>query len=61
LSGEDIRYGWGFGGQMLYVVPGLDMSVVMTSDTQPSGGASGHRDALHQLLGDIIEAVRSDS
>ena len=46
---------------MLYVVPGLDMSVVMTSNTRPSGGASGHRDALHQLLGDIIEAVRSDS
>ena len=61
LGGEDIRYGWGFGGQMLYVVPGLDMSVVMTSNTRPSGGASGHRDALHQLLGDIIEAVRSDS
>ncbi|MCH2342690.1 serine hydrolase domain-containing protein [Pseudomonas sp. NPDC047963] len=61
LAGEDIRYAWGFGGQMLYVVPRLDMSVVMTSDTQPSGGASGHRDALHQLLGDIIEALRSDS
>ncbi|MFL9813608.1 serine hydrolase [Stutzerimonas sp. VN223-3] len=59
LDGEDVRYGWGYGGQMVYVVPGLDMTVVMTSNTQqPSGGALGHRDALHQLLGEIIEAVR---
>lgn len=58
LSGQPVRYGWGYGGQMVYVVPGLDMTVVMTSDTrQPSGGAMGHRDALHQLLGQIIEAV----
>ncbi|WP_245962045.1 hypothetical protein [Stutzerimonas urumqiensis] len=37
------------------------MTVVMTSDPQqPSGGVSGHRDALHRLLGDIITAVRAD-
>ncbi len=54
-----MRYGWGYGGQMVYVVPGLDMTVVMTSNTlQPSSGAMGHRDALHRLLGEIIGAVR---
>lgn len=59
LGGEAVRYGWGYGGQMVYVVPGLDMTVVMTSNTQqPSGGALGHRDALHRLLGQIIDAVR---
>lgn len=58
LAGEDVRYGWGYGGQMVYVVPGLEMTVVMTSSTQqPSGGAMGHRDALHRLLGDIIGAL----
>ena len=58
LAGEDVRYGWGYGGQMVYVVPGLEMTVVMTSSTQqPSGGAMGHRDALHRLLGDIIDAL----
>lgn len=61
LQGQPVRYGWGYGGQMVYVLPGLDMTVVMTSDPQqPSGGASGHRDALHRLLGDIITAVRAD-
>ncbi|WP_181296284.1 serine hydrolase [Pseudomonas sp. Q2-TVG4-2] len=54
-----VRYGWGYGGQMVYVVPALGMTAVMTSNTlQPSGGAMGHRDALHRLLGQIIEAVR---
>lgn len=59
VQGEAVRYGWGYGGQMVYVVPGLDMTVVMTSNTlQPSSGAMGHRDALHRLLGEIIGAVR---
>ncbi len=59
LSGVDVRYGWGYGGQMVYVVPELDMTVIMTSNTQqPSSGAMGHRDALHRLLGQIIDAVR---
>ena len=58
LGGEDVRYGWGYGGQMLYVVPALEMTVVMTSNPrQPSSGAEGHRAALHRLVGEIIEAV----
>lgn len=36
-------YAWGFGGQMIHIVPRLGLSVVMTSDpTQRSGGAMGH-------------------
>ncbi|WP_084166356.1 serine hydrolase domain-containing protein [Stutzerimonas azotifigens] len=59
LGGEEVRYGWGYGGQMLYVVPGLEMTLVMTSDTQPAGGEMGHRNALHRLTGQIIESVRA--
>lgn len=55
-----MRYGWGYGGQMVYVVLGLEMTVVMTSNTQqPSSGAMGHRDALHRLLGEIIGALHA--
>ncbi|XQR91299.1 serine hydrolase [Stutzerimonas urumqiensis] len=61
LGGEDVRYGWGYGGQMVYVVPRLEMTVVMTSDTQPSGGAFGHRNALHALMSRIIDITRSAS
>lgn len=56
LAGEQVRYGWGYGGQMLYVVPRLGLTVVMTSDNRASAASSGHRSDLHQLMGRIIEA-----
>lgn len=58
IAAEDVRYGWGHGGQMLYVVPRLALTVVMTSDHGASAARSGHRNDLHALLGKIIEAVR---
>lgn len=42
---------WGFGGRMIHVVPGLGLSVVLTSDPpQRSGGAMGHARDLHRLV-----------
>lgn len=62
LNGEDVRYAWGYGGQMLYVVPGLGMTLVMTSNPrQPSRGEEGHRAALHGLVGEIIGVVRAQA
>ncbi|OAM77409.1 serine hydrolase domain-containing protein [Devosia elaeis] len=58
IAGADVRYAWGYGGQMLYIVPELALSVVMTSDENSPSAANGHRDALHALTGEIIEAVR---
>ena len=58
IDGEDVRYGWGYGGQMLYLVPRLGLTVVMTSDAQASAARSGHRTDLHRLLARIITSTR---
>ena len=48
LGGHRAYYGRGYGGQMLYVFPDLEMTVVMTSDPQPPASPSfmRHQNAL---------------
>lgn len=61
LAGEQAYYGRGFGGQVLYVVPGLGLSVVVTSDPAPPSPGSGYLRQLHRLLSDhVIPALRAD-
>ena len=43
---------------MLYIVPALDLTVAMVSDDSQASGRTGHRAALHGLMGRIIEASR---
>lgn len=61
IGGEDVRYAWGFGGQMLYIVPSLGLTVAMTSDDGEASARTGYRDELHQLLADVIASVRDGS
>lgn len=57
IGGHDVRYAWGFGGQMLYVVPALGLVVAMTSTSDGGSARSGHRDALHRMLAAIVAAL----
>jgi CubicO group peptidase (beta-lactamase class C family) len=55
-----VHYAWGYGGQFVFVVPALELVVVMTSDAE-SRREGGHNAALHRLLeGEIIPAVSDE-
>lgn len=60
-AGRDVRYGWGYGGQMIYVFPPAGrrpaMAIAMTSDPNQPSGRIGHRDMLHRLAARIAAAV----
>ncbi|QIB34791.1 serine hydrolase domain-containing protein [Ancylobacter pratisalsi] len=57
IAGARVHYGWGYGGQMLYVAPARGVSMVMTSDPTSPSGHTGHRDATHALAGSILETL----
>ena len=54
LSGYRTYYGWGFGGQLLFVIPQLGMTVVMTSDPNPPSAGSAYVRDLEALLADHL-------
>jgi CubicO group peptidase (beta-lactamase class C family) len=57
VRGHSAYFAWGYGGQYIFVLPELDLTVVMTSD--PTGRARGYRSRLHSLLAyRIIPALK---
>jgi CubicO group peptidase (beta-lactamase class C family) len=56
MAGHQVFYAWGYGGQMLHVVPSRALTVVMTSDDTSPSARTGHRDDLHDLMAQIIAA-----
>jgi CubicO group peptidase (beta-lactamase class C family) len=56
--GHPVAFAWGYGGQMIYVVPDLALIAVMTSDPTAPSGRSGYVRQLHNLLaGGIVPAA----
>ncbi len=58
LAGKMGYYGRGYGGQVLYVMPSLELTIVMTSDPTPPSPGSAYLRRQFQLIEDhIIPAV----
>lgn len=58
IGGRPVRYGWGYGGQMIYVFPGrVPVAIAMTSDPDQPSARSGYRTELHALAGRLVAAL----
>ena len=52
-NGYDVRFAWGYGGQYVFIVPELELTVVTTSDPY-SAREGDHNRALHDLLDEYL-------
>ena len=57
FAGVQGYYGWGYGGQMIYVFPQLELTVAITSQEHLPSGRTGYRDALHAMVSEHIVGV----
>lgn len=61
IAGRPVRYGWGYGGQMIYVLPATGRApaaaVAITSDPDQPSARTGYRDELHRLAGQIVTVL----
>jgi len=61
--GQPVYYARGFGGQFIYVVPSLELTIVLTSATTTRTRIGGYRGSLNALVGNgiIAAALRADA
>jgi CubicO group peptidase (beta-lactamase class C family) len=51
---HDFAYARGYGGQMLYVLPSIGLTVVITSDSTRPARSYGYAGDLHRLVADLV-------
>lgn len=61
FSGVQGYYGWGYGGQMVYVLPSLELTIAITSEENLPSGRTGYRDLLHDMVSrDIVPVLKAE-
>jgi CubicO group peptidase (beta-lactamase class C family) len=56
-GGYPVHFAWGYGGQFVFVVPDLDLVVVVTSDPDAPERDHSHLDAVHALLDGVVSSA----
>ncbi|MEM9778664.1 MAG: serine hydrolase [Pseudomonadota bacterium] len=56
IGGAQAYYGWGYGGQMIYVIPEARRSIAITSNPNIPSARTGYRDQLHALAATLATA-----
>ena len=55
-GGHRVNFAWGYGGQYIFIVPALELTMVTTSDPDlPREG--DHNEAVHALLDRVVRAA----
>ncbi|MEX0691103.1 MAG: serine hydrolase [Gemmatimonadales bacterium] len=58
IGGEQVHLAWGYGGQFLFVVPRLDLTVAVTSSlTNRPPGSGRHNQRVYDLIGCYVIPV----
>ncbi|MDO5369947.1 serine hydrolase [Paracoccus sp. (in: a-proteobacteria)] len=61
MAGRPVNYGWGYGGQMIYVAPTqrgqAAVAIAMTSDPDQPSGRTGYRDELHGMAARLLRVL----
>ncbi|SFH47420.1 serine hydrolase domain-containing protein [Modicisalibacter xianhensis] len=61
LAGEDVYYGWGYAGQMLYIIPEVGLSVVMTSNPTPPSPGQSYLEKLEAIVAEVLIPAAQDA
>ena len=57
LAGHTAHFAWGYGGQYLFFVPDLELTIVATSDRAPRAGRRDYRALLLESIEDVVRAA----